>query len=342
VTLPQRRIARAAATGVAGALLALAAVAGAPATAGAQCAVTPATASGADACQKARDLFAFLTPQVGVALGAGNPVLGEAGTLGGLGKLAFSARIGAADGFVPGNTLAVAVSGGAVAGDFGATRLPIPVPAVDAAIGVLKGVSLGITNVGGVDLLLGGTWLPTARKGAVALTPDNGGVGIGGGVRVGILQESAFVPGLSVSYMLRRTPQLDLSYAPGNDTLRLAGARVSARSLRVVAGKRLLLFGIAGGIGRDEVTGTAALSAAVNETVLGAPQRIAVTLPDLRTPVVRNTAFASVSLSLLLARVVAEYGWSDGGAPVATVNRFGGRTANGAGRYASLGLAVRF
>jgi hypothetical protein len=313
-----------------------------PATARAQCTVTPATASGADACQKARDLFAFVTPHVGVALGAGNPVLGESGTLGGLGKLALSARLGAALGYLPSGQVAIAGTGAAVSGDFGAARALVPMPVVDAAIGLVKGVSLGITNVGGVDLLVAGTWLPTVTKGAVSMAPDAGGVGLGGGVRLGILQESAFVPGLSLSYMVRRTPGLDLSYVAGNDTLQLREARVSTRALRLVAGKRLLMFGVAAGVGRDEVAGSAALRATVNESVLGAPQRVAVSLDDLRAPATRNTAFVSASLSLLVARVVAEYGWSDGTRSVTTVNRFGGKAANAAGRYGSIGLAVRF
>lgn len=321
---------------------ALAAISLLPGRARAQCTVTPAAASAADACQKGTDLFRFIAPQVGVALGAGNPVLGEAGTLGGVGKVALSARLGAAVGFVPSGTVAFAVSGGPVAGDFGARRAFIPLPAVDVAVGLLKGVSLGITNIGGVDLLGSASWLPTVEKGPVALTPEAGGVGLGGGVRVGILQESAFVPGISVSYMVRRTPQLDLAYAAGNDTLALRDARVSVRSLRLVAGKRLLMFGVAAGVGRDEVTGSAALGAVLNESVLGVPQRVAVANPSLRAPATRSTAFVNASFSLLVARLVAEVGWSDGGEAVTTVNRFGGKAANAAGRYAAIGLAVRF
>ena len=324
-----------------GALAALLTALG-PTWAHAQCTVSPATVSGADACQKARDLFSFIAPQVGVAVGAGNPVLGEAGTMGGLGKLALSARLGITDGFVPANGVAIAVTGAAVASDFGATRAPIPMPTVDAAIGLFKGLSLGITNVGGVDLLVGGTWLPTIEKGEVAFAPRSGGVGLGGGVRVGLLQESAFVPGLSASYMLRRTPVLDLTYATGNDTLRLADARVSVRSMRLVAGKRLFLVGVSAGVGRDQVGGTAALAATVNETVAGTPQRVSVSLAEIGPTVTRNTAFVSASFSLLVARLVAEYGWSDSQGPLATVNRFGGKAANASGRYGSVGLAVRF
>ena len=43
------------------------------------CAV-PVAGGGADVCRKAGDLFAFLVPQVGVALAGGNHILGEGGS----------------------------------------------------------------------------------------------------------------------------------------------------------------------------------------------------------------------------------------------------------------------
>ena len=66
---------------------------GAQTTAGNCATATFGGFSGEDACVKARDLFAFVMPQVGVALSGGNPVLGEGGTLGGWGKRALSLRV---------------------------------------------------------------------------------------------------------------------------------------------------------------------------------------------------------------------------------------------------------
>ena len=83
------------------------------------------------------------------------------------------------------------------------------------------------------------------------------------------------------------------------------------------------------------------MRAAVNETVLGANRNSSVTLPDLRYTTTRNTAFVNASLSLLVARLVAEFGWSSAGTVQQTLNQFGGRQANEGYRYGSLGIAFK-
>ena len=306
------------------------------------CTVVPGTLAGADACTKARDLFAFVLPQVGVALSGGNPILGEGGTAGGWGKIVASARLSAVDGRLPKTAVPVRLSQTATADDFGTVRAPIPVPSVDAAIGVLKGIPLGLTNVGGVDALVSVTYVPSVAKGPVELATDGGNVAVGYGVRVGLLQESALVPGIGVSWMRRSLPTLDLQFRGANDTLAIRQLGVSSQAIRLTASKRLLLVGLAAGVGQDRIDGTASVSAAVNESVGGSPQRAAVSLPSLRTRTVRNTAFVNASFSLLIARLVGELGWSSAGAIEQTTNRFGSRQANEAYGYGSVGLTLRF
>jgi hypothetical protein len=108
-------------------------------------------------------------------------------------------------------------------------------------------------------------------------------------------------------------------------------------SLRLFASARE-----AAGIGRDEIENTAGVSAVVNESVQGVPQRGQVQLFDLRNSVTRNTAFVNASLGLLAARIVGELGWSAAGDKDPTTNTFGGRAANEGYRFGSLGLTVRF
>ena len=119
------------------------------------CTVSPSAASGADVCQKGRDLFGFVVPQIGIAVSSGNPVLGEGGTLGGWPKRAFSFRVSAVDGQLPKNAVPISAIGNAVGSEFGAARTPIPLPSADAAIGIFPGIPLGLTNTLGVDVLLG-------------------------------------------------------------------------------------------------------------------------------------------------------------------------------------------
>lgn len=308
------------------------------------CTVSPPIAgNSADICRKAADLFTFLAPQVGIALAGGNPILGEGGTLGGWGKRSVTLRLTAVSGQLPKNNVPISLAGnGAVASDFGAERTFVPMPSLDAAIGVLTGVPLGLTNVGGVDVLLGAIAVPSAKSGSFRLEPTSGRVAVSYGVRVGALQESSFIPGVSVSFMRRKVPTLDGDYTPANDTLQVRNNSVTANTFRVVASKRFVLFGLAAGVGRDNIEATSGVHAIVNESVLGVPQRAELTFPTLNEKVKRNTAFVNASFGLLVARVVAEYGRSSGGTTRETLNTFGDRKANDAYSYGSLGVTVRF
>jgi len=299
-------------------------------------------AAGADACTKARDLFAFMMPQVGVALSGGNPVLGEGGTLGGWGKRALSLRVTAVDGVVPANAVPISLQGGARSNNFGASRAPVPVPSVDAAIGLFAGVPAGLTNVGGVDVLLGATYMPEVNQDEFSVAPQSSSFAFSYGVRVGALQESSLVPGVSVSYMRRKLPTTTLGYASGNDSISVRNLAATSNSLRVVASKRIAIFGFAAGVGRDQMENTAGVNAVVNETVLNTPTRAQAALFDLRNTVTRNTAFVNLSLGVRLVRIVGELGWSGAGEADPTTNTFDGRKANEGYRYGSLGLTVRF
>lgn len=328
-------------------VLGLASLAVAPRQASAQltsgpCSASPSSLSGADACQKALDLFAFVMPQVGVALAGGNPVLGEGGTLGGWGKRAISIRLSAVDGALPKNIVPIAVTGGAVASEFGAARSFVPVPTAEAAVGVFAGLPAGLTNILGVDALLGATYLPSLEENQLALTPATSNFAFTYGARVGVLQESSLVPGISVSYMRRKLPTMNVEYTPNDDAIRIRDLSSTANALRLTVSKRVAVLGLAGGIGRDEIESTASMSGSVRESVAGAPVTASVSLPNIRQTVTRNTAFVSASFGLAMLRVVGEVGWSSAGDAQSTTNRFGGRQANAGYRYGSIGLATRF
>lgn len=298
--------------------------------------------AGQDACTKARDLFAFMLPQVGVALSGGNPVLGEGGTLGGWGKRAVSVRVTAVDGSIPDNAVPIALQGASRSSNFGAMRAPVPVPSVDAAIGLFAGMPAGLTNLGGVDVLLGATYMPDVSQNEFSVAPQTSNFAFSYGVRVGALQESSLVPGVSVSYMRRKLPTTTLGYASGNDSISVSNLAATSNSLRLVVSKRVAIFGVAAGVGRDQMESTAGVDAAVNETVLNVPNRAAIRLSDLRNAVTRNTAFVNASLGLSILRLVGEYGYSAAGETDPTTNTFDGRKANEGYRYGSLGITVRF
>lgn len=306
------------------------------------CATSPATLSGADACRKALDLFGFVMPQVGVALSSGNPVLGEGGTLGGWGKRAISVRATAVDGFLPKNAVPINVTGGAVASDFGASRTPVPVPTAEAAIGLFAGMPAGLTNVLGVDALIGATYLPTVEEDDLSLKPSGSNLAFTYGVRVGALQESSLVPGVSVSYMRRKLPTMNVAYTPNDDQLTISDLSSTSNALRLTVSKRIAILGLSGGVGRDEIESTASMGGSVKETVLGTPVTASVALPNMRQKITRNTAFVSASFGIAMLRIVGEFGWSSEGDAQGGLNTFGGHRANEGFRYGSIGLATRF
>src|SRR5919112_785582 len=113
-----------------------------------------------DACQKSVDLFNFMAPQLGTSIAGGNAQLGQGGTLGGLGHFAIGLRANAIQGTLP-NTQDFSLStSGRQASDLGAKDQILGAPALEAGFGVFKGIPLGLTNVGGVDLLVSASYLP--------------------------------------------------------------------------------------------------------------------------------------------------------------------------------------
>ena len=327
-------------------LIAVACALGAPSAAHAQdmppgCAV-PVAGGGADVCRKAGDLFAFVVPQVGVALAGGNHILGEGGTLGGWGKRIVSVRVSAVDGGIPTTNVPLLPNRPPSGDQFGAKRFPMPVPSLDAAVGIWAGFPMGLTNIGGIDLLVGAAGIPGVSAGAFSLKPQNNrSVAFSYGVRIGALQESSFIPGLSVSWLRRGIPNLDFNYTPGNDTLAINDLSVSTSTLRLVASKRFTVFGLAAGIGRDQVRGESAFSVVVNEPISGTEQRTAITFPAFDERVTRTTGFVNASFGVAVLRVVIEYGRSNGEARE-TLNSFGSRRANESYSYGSLGITTRF
>ncbi len=310
-----------------------------------QCSVTSSPAGlpagfAQDACVKANDLFLFLAPQVGVALSGGNPMVGEGGSLGGWGRRSFALRVSAVEGRVPENSVPLSLTLAPTSSNFGAQRVPVPVPSFDAAIGVFRGVPFGLTNIGGVDVLVGATLLPSLTRDEFTVESEGGGVAVNYGVRVGLLQESAVVPGVGVSVMRRRLPTTSISYRTNNDTLSVLDTRVSSTAIRLTLNKRFGLFGIGGGIGEDRLDTETTLQAVINENVSGTPARAEARL-EARDETRRGTAFINASFGLAMAQVVLEIGQSRAGSIRETLNTFGDRKANEAYRYGSIGFNFR-
>lgn len=295
-----------------------------------------------DACQKAIDLFQYLAPQLGTAISGGNATLGQGGTLGGLGHFLVDVRVNAVQGSLPQIDQVTPSVQGAVSSTYATKDQIIPMPTADLAIGVFKGLPLAITNVGGVDLLVSASYLPEFDGSGVSVKVPNGSLKFGYGVRLGILQESLLVPGISVTYLRRDLPTVNIAANNGSDTLNVNNLSLKTKAWRVVASKSLLMFGVAVGAGKDQYESSADIRASV------AARPPFTTTPTTAAPaspisqnLTRTNVFADLSMNLLLFKLTGEIGQVSGGT-INTYNTFSGKQAADSRLFGSVGVRFGF
>jgi hypothetical protein len=294
-----------------------------------------------DACQKAIDLFKYMAPQLGTSITGGNATLGQGSSLGGLGHFSVGVRVNAVQGSLPQIQNVTPAVTGAASTKFDTKTQIIPMPTADLAIGLFKGIPLAITNVGGVDLLVSAAYLPEFDGNGVSVKVPNGSLKVGYGVRVGIIQESILTPGISVSYLRRDLPTVNIVGNTGNDSLAVNGLSLKTNAWRVVASKSLLLFGLAAGVGQDKYESSTDISAHVAaRTVPPTPAANAGPV-GLSQTLTRTNYFADLSINLLILKLTGEIGQVSGGT-INTFNTFSGKQAADSRVYGSVGARFGF
>lgn len=292
-----------------------------------------------DACQKAIDLFSYMAPQLGTSITGGNATLGQGGSLGGLGHFSVGLRVNAVQGSLPQVQDVSVATNGATSTRFDTKTQFIPMPTADLAIGIFKGLPLALTNVGGVDLLISAAYLPEFDNSGVSVKVPDGSLKLGYGARVGILQESLLIPGVSVSYLKRDLPTVNIAATSGNDSLVVDNLSLKTTAWRVVASKSLLLFGLAAGFGQDKYESSTDIRAYVAQGALNPEARAGpVTLAQNLT---RTNVFANLSMNLLLLKLTGEIGQVSGGT-INTFNTFSGKQAADSRIYGSVGARFGF
>lgn len=282
-----------------------------------------------DACQQAIDVFKLMAPQLGIAITGGNATLGQGGAMGGLGHFAAEIRGNLIAGDVP-QLQTPSITGAQQRTNYPTKKQLLGLPSVDASIGLFKGLPLGITNVGGVDLLLSAFYVPKVNADNITVDPDSP-LKIGYGVRLGLIQESLLLPGVSVTYFRRDLPKTTITGSDNGATLTVDNLNVKTDAWRLTASKNLILVSLAAGVGQDRYDESALASGTV------ATQSSSVALSEKLT---RTNYFVDASLNMLLAKVVAEVGMVSGGT-ITTYNQFD--TAPDKSRlYGSLGLRLGF
>lgn len=298
----------------------------------------------ADACQKAVDLFNFMAPQLGTSITGGNATLGSAGTLGGLGHFSLGIRANVIRGQLPQTANVPLVLTGAQRSDFAPKGQYLGLPAAEAAIGLLKGLPVGLTNIGGVDLLVSAFYVPDVDESGISVRTSGSALKFGYGVRVGILQESSVVPGVSVSYLRRDLPTVDVTARVGaSDSVRVSGLDANTANWRIAASKRFLLIGITAGVGQDKYDSKATAHAFIAPRTVG-PVAVGFN-GDVATAsqnLTRTNVFVGASLNLAVLRIAAEVGQARGGSVTAPYNGFGSHAPSDAYEYGSIGLRLTF
>lgn len=278
-------------------------------------------------CDAALDGTQAFHPVAGLLVSGGNPVIGTANTLGGLGRFSLTVRANAADAVLPDPEYT-----GATGEVPSSEELYAPVPLVEGAAGIYRGLSSGLLSI---DFLGSAQLLPTDQ--IDNLTVDDGArrigdvaLGFGYGLRVGILRDEGAAPAVSVSAMRRSIPQVAYGDLEQGDEFRYA-VDLQATNLRLVASKQFSAVQLAAGIGWDRYTGDAEIEL---RNQPGATLRV-----DLKES--RTVAFLNAGLDLAALSVVGEAGYQSGRDQQLSTDFEDFDTTSGT-FFAGLGLRVSF
>ena len=256
-------------------------------------------------CQAAVDGARAFYPLAGMVVTGGNPVIGTAGSLGGLGHFALTARVNAIKAALPDPT---ATNQTPVPTSFNGA---LPAPVIEGAVGLTKGLAGGLLAV---DVLGSALILPT---GIDNLTVDanatkflDAALGIGYGLRVGVLNGAFPVPAVSVSWMHRTVPRLRYGtigpiIGTGDEfefTMDLTGD-----SYRAIAGWKLAAVDLAAGIGVDRYR-----SRDTNIRFHNAVTPTSVDTVVINPTNTRALVFVNGGLSLAAVKLVGEIGLQAG------------------------------
>ena len=253
-------------------------------------------------CDAAVDGTRAFHPLAGVLVSGGNPTIGSAGTLGGLGHLSLSLRANAVELVLPD----VGYTGSSTTVPAG-QKILAPAPLLEGSLGLYKGTGNGLLAV---DFLGSAQLLPTNQ--IDNLTVEAGArrigeiaVGLGYGARIGILNEMGPLPALSFSVMRRNIPQIVYGDIAAGDQFSYA-ADLHATNLRLIASKRLMVLDFAAGLGWDKYTGDALIT--FREPITSVPQpAIPLELSNSRA-----LAFLNAGFSMSAVRLTGELGYMAG------------------------------
>jgi hypothetical protein len=253
-------------------------------------------------CAAAVDGTRAFHPVFGVLVSGGNPTIGSAAPLGGLGHASMTLRANAVNLVLP--DLSYTGSSSTVpAGD----KLFFPAPLVEGAVGLYRGTTAGLFAV---DFLGSAQLLPTDQIDNVTVDPDarkigSIALGLGYGARIGLLRGFGPMPNVSFSIMRRDIPSIRYGDVPAGDEFSY-GVDLHATNFRVVASKQIAVLDLAAGFGWDKYTGDAVIQFRDPITSTIQPN-VQVELDNTRL-----VGFVNTGVSLSKLRLTGELGYQGG------------------------------
>jgi hypothetical protein len=207
---------------------------------------------------------------------------------------------------------------------------------------LFPGVSAGgMRGIGAVRAIAAATWLPFDVIRLEGLAEDAARFVWGAGAVIGVMDESAVLPAVTLSLMQRRLGRVSYGeVCPGGASMDIASGsgsgydftagtcaapvdpaelsfKLSSWSARAIIGRRLANFGLAAGGGYDRDGSDVDFGLGANAVIPGLGERpVYVRASGLRLEQGRWSMFANGSLALGRAQIVAEAGWLQGGSVV--------------------------
>jgi hypothetical protein len=250
-------------------------------------------------CSAAVDGTRAFHPLFGMLVSGGNPTIGSAATLGGLGHASLSIRANAVNMVFP--DLSYTGSSSTVpAGD----KMYVPAPVVEGALGLYRGMTGGLLAI---DFLGSAQLLPTNQIDNVSVDQNarrigSIALGLGYGARIGLLRGMGPLPNVSVSVMRRDIPTITYGDVPGGDGYSY-GVNLHATNLRLIASKQVAVLDMAAGLGWDKYTGDAVIQFRDPITTLIQPN-VPVSLSSSRV-----LGFVNAGVSMSMVRLTGEVGY---------------------------------
>jgi hypothetical protein len=290
-----------------------------------------------DGCYKADDLYSYMLPQLGLGIAGGNPVLGSSKAIGKLGHFSIGVRATAVKGSLPQFDNVDVSASGQVNSNIPTKDQWIPMPAFDAAIGLFNGFQVGVTRVAQLDALVSFIYVPDlnnkddSNSGDASITVEkHTRVGFGG--RLGLIEESVVIPGVSFAYLSRGLPKISVTSTSDNQTtFGVNHLDVNVATWRLMATKSFMIFGLSVGIGGDNYKSSGDITAT-------SPADPTATPISLDRSMNRTNWFADLTINAGPVKFGFEYG-GVGSASVTTFNTFT-PAAGAAQNYASFGVRL--